>query len=419
MAGLTFVVHARVLRDGELFLSTVLGPGRPLQIGPDCNAAASAAAQAPLSLLVPVPGGYGLRLAPPLAGQVTVQGRTLRIQDGLLADPRPEPLILADGDHGRVLLDDDDNLELLFTVHQQQRRFAPRLTVEPGLALALGLTALAFAGLLVVVAPWQGSPKRRGPVEPKLTARPTLALRLARFKRARPRPAIRRSAGNRSERLHNGRRKAATRSKARARQGQGQAGVLGLLGQARRRHPQLFGSVDDPSRPDPLEQLDKLELALASVAVPSGPPAGGGRLGGGPGMGLVGLLGPAPSAEAGQGLSPARLALPAKAPLPVARAAARPSREEIRKVVARNSGPIRLCYERELLSSSRPLEGRLLLRWTIDAAGAVRDLEVVEDTVGSIGLRSCVLSRVRGWIFPACAQRCRITYPFDFHPTLS
>lgn len=97
------------------------------------------------------------------------------------------------------------------------------------------------------------------------------------------------------------------------------------------------------------------------------------------------------------------------------------SREAVRKVVVVGSAAVRLCYERELISSNRPLEGRILLRWRINGEGKVRDLAVVKDALGSTPLRQCIMQRVSGWRFPSCPgpATCTVVYPFDFFPKMS
>jgi hypothetical protein len=96
-----------------------------------------------------------------------------------------------------------------------------------------------------------------------------------------------------------------------------------------------------------------------------------------------------------------------------------PSREAIRKVVVAHQRMIRLCYERELISSTKPVEGRLLMRWKIDQKGRAIQVQVEKDTVGSQALLRCVIARIRSWRFPPCDPSCSVVYPFDFFPRMS
>ena len=82
------------------------------------------------------------------------------------------------------------------------------------------------------------------------------------------------------------------------------------------------------------------------------------------------------------------------------------------------SRPIRLCYERELIASPKALEGRLLLRWTIDGQGRVSRVEVVRDSLDSSSLRKCIMARILTWRFPPCPMTCQVVYPFDFYPRM-
>jgi TonB family protein len=411
-----FAVHFEVLRGDEVFLSKVLPPAVPLVIGPTSTTLPTDALAAPLPLLEPVTGGFGLHLAPPLSGQILVDDRRIGIVDGLLCDPRPEPLVLGDGSAGQLDLG-KDNLTLRFFVQRTHRRFIPTPTIDVGLAIGLGLSTLLFGVVIAMVAPWEG--ERRRQTETRLVKQPGTITRLARLA---PRPPLEPRNGTttakaeRARRKHDVVRRRRRVARSPRRSPGAKRGVLGLLESSA---PGL-GRGTDTNR-----LIRNLDRTLASV---SGSLDGFGRGVGGNGGGpdrLLGLLGSTSPAASEAPLPPVRLRLAprrqpklATAPLPSTKKTG-PTREAIRKVVAHHGGEIRLCYERELLSSSTPLEGRLLLRWTIDGTGRVVDVEVVRDSVGSAPLRRCVLQRIRQWIFPPCESHCRITYPFDFYPKMS
>ena len=76
-----------------------------------------------------------------------------------------------------------------------------------------------------------------------------------------------------------------------------------------------------------------------------------------------------------------------------------------------------MCYEREMLRSSKLMEGRLLLRWTINGRGRATDLQVVKDGLGNPDLVLCIRDRIQSWIFPPCPRECTVVYPFDFSPS--
>jgi hypothetical protein len=403
-----YTVHLRVLRDGELFVSRVLR-GAPVVLGPSSDATIpTSALEGALSLLVPQPGGFGLRLAPPLDGQLIVGTRTLGIRNGLLVDPRPEPLLLTDGAEGQIEL--EPGISLHFTVHRVRQTFRRWARPDLGLCAALGLAAVLVGALVLYMAPWQHSPK--GVRERLLTRQSGVVLRLARVRPQRPQPAASREAAvQRTAPLPP--RPRQRRPRRRRETPVLERGALGLLAKARQRHPQLLGQGEDNNR-----LLSQLERAFASTAAS---PAGAMRPG--PSQDpLAGLLtDAAPVGDPGA----VRLASPvdhrrrAQAPEKVGPNKRGPSREAIRKVVLQHSSQIRLCYEREMLRASRPMEGRLVLRWLIGAGGKVVGLEVVKDTVGSEPLKACVARWIRGWIFPQCnlPGGCAVVYPFDFYPS--
>jgi hypothetical protein len=171
--------------------------------------------------------------------------------------------------------------------------------------------------------------------------------------------------------------------------------------------------------------LQSLERSLtSSTALPAS------EIGQGRRDGVLDLLGAADDALSGpsarrQPAKPMLAALPASRRSPATATGVEApgpgiSRESIRKVVVRGSKAIRRCYEQELLTSAIPLEGRLLLRWRIDARGRVQDLTVVKDNLGSAALTRCIKQKIATWRFPACSGRsCVVVYPFDFFPRMS
>jgi len=86
----------------------------------------------------------------------------------------------------------------------------------------------------------------------------------------------------------------------------------------------------------------------------------------------------------------------------------------IKEVIARNRGQLRYCYERELATKPN-LEGKLVLELVIDASGKVSDVSTrPESTVQSDPLIDCVLTRAKGWVFPASGNVTTVVYPFIF-----
>jgi hypothetical protein len=399
-------VQLSVLRDGELLFAQAVRPGHALTVGPAAgDVVPTTVLPSSLPLLVPTRAGYGLRLRAPLAGHVQAAGRRLRFEGGLLLDPRPEPLLLTDGDEGEVAL--DEHLRVRFTVHRLTRAFVVWPRCEPRLALCLaGACAVALAGILAV-AP-HAPPARAGAREVRLETRPAivdLALRrrgptVARHRRdARPtRPVATRSSPRRNPSRTDVLRR----------------GVLGILdspqtARSRRGRDATLGRA--------LAALDRLALTSAATG-PRG--SSGGR---GDGRDPLGAWLGRTTGD-GDGLPLPRPALRREHP-PGPRLALQsstaggPSREEIRSVVASGSAAVRLCYERELITSGQPREGRLLLEWTIGADGRVVAPTVRRDTIGSASLRACILQQVAGWVFPRCPKQCQVVYPFEFYSSVA
>ena len=85
-------------------------------------------------------------------------------------------------------------------------------------------------------------------------------------------------------------------------------------------------------------------------------------------------------------------------------------------VVRRYAAGIQFCYENEL-KRSPGLRGKLVFSLTIDAAGRVTDVRVVEDGLGAGAVAECALAQIRDWSFPA-VERGITTFraPFVFTP---
>jgi hypothetical protein len=75
------------------------------------------------------------------------------------------------------------------------------------------------------------------------------------------------------------------------------------------------------------------------------------------------------------------------------------SKEQIRRVVHRNIGQIKHCYEKHLLA--RPdLEGRVTVKFIINGQGAVMTPAIASSTVAHMGTEQCIASAVGRWTFP-------------------
>lgn len=91
----------------------------------------------------------------------------------------------------------------------------------------------------------------------------------------------------------------------------------------------------------------------------------------------------------------------------------------IRRVILRGLGPIRYCYEKELLRRPK-LAGRVVVHFTISPRGRVQDSRVKSSTLGAPKVARCVAARVRRLVFPAPLGGgiVKVNYPFVFSPTV-
>jgi hypothetical protein len=86
----------------------------------------------------------------------------------------------------------------------------------------------------------------------------------------------------------------------------------------------------------------------------------------------------------------------------------------IRRVVLRNLGQVRRCYETALADAPNA-RGRVGVRWVVGGDGAVLAAAVTDNDTGSAALGECVATAVRRWTFPAAAAgTVNVNYPFDF-----
>ncbi|KFE67091.1 adventurous gliding motility protein GltG [Hyalangium minutum] len=90
-------------------------------------------------------------------------------------------------------------------------------------------------------------------------------------------------------------------------------------------------------------------------------------------------------------------------------------KELIRQVIQRNRGQIRFCYESQLTKYPK-LNGKVAVKFVINAEGAVVSSSVAQSTAGNAELETCVAGRVRTWMFPKPKGGgvVVVTYPFIF-----
>jgi len=85
-------------------------------------------------------------------------------------------------------------------------------------------------------------------------------------------------------------------------------------------------------------------------------------------------------------------------------------------VVRRYAPGIQFCYENEL-KRNPGLRGKLVFSLTVDAAGRVTEVVVVEDALGAGPVLTCALAQIRDWVFPAVeGGLTTFRAPFVFTP---
>ncbi|MCP3139000.1 AgmX/PglI C-terminal domain-containing protein [Pyxidicoccus xibeiensis] len=90
-------------------------------------------------------------------------------------------------------------------------------------------------------------------------------------------------------------------------------------------------------------------------------------------------------------------------------------REAVARVINSHLNEVHGCYERALLKNPG-LAGKVVLEWTIGAAGRVVAAKTKSSTLSNAAVEACILSSLKGWTFPAPKGGVVIiTYPFLFN----
>ena len=86
----------------------------------------------------------------------------------------------------------------------------------------------------------------------------------------------------------------------------------------------------------------------------------------------------------------------------------------VAKEVRSRQGAIKACYERAL-KRNPTLTGKIVMHWTITAAGTVSGVDVEQDSLGDSEVGSCIKSLIARWRFPAPAGgSVEVSFPFVF-----
>ena len=89
-------------------------------------------------------------------------------------------------------------------------------------------------------------------------------------------------------------------------------------------------------------------------------------------------------------------------------------KEDIRRVIRKNEGQVRICYERALMGNP-DLAGRVTIQFIIVGDGSVEASRLDSSTLGSLSAEVCVAEAACGWHFPKTngGGRVIVTYPFN------
>jgi serpin B len=86
----------------------------------------------------------------------------------------------------------------------------------------------------------------------------------------------------------------------------------------------------------------------------------------------------------------------------------------VSKVARREIGAVKACYEREL-KRDPDLRGKVMVQWTITAAGTVSGVDATDDSMGDLEVEGCITRLVAHWRFPAPAHgsvEVKLTFVF-------
>lgn len=91
------------------------------------------------------------------------------------------------------------------------------------------------------------------------------------------------------------------------------------------------------------------------------------------------------------------------------------TKEEVGRVIHDHMGEIRYCHESAMVYDPK-LQGKALIKFTINPAGRVSAASISESNLGNSPLAPCVVSRLKTWQFPRPKGGIdvTVTYPFLF-----
>ena len=90
-------------------------------------------------------------------------------------------------------------------------------------------------------------------------------------------------------------------------------------------------------------------------------------------------------------------------------------RAAIRRVILKNKGALKGCYNQEL-NRNKDAFGKLVLQWNIVEQGRVREAKVISNSIRSQKMANCIIAKLKTWRFPEPPKNVegQVTYPFTF-----
>jgi len=88
-------------------------------------------------------------------------------------------------------------------------------------------------------------------------------------------------------------------------------------------------------------------------------------------------------------------------------------RDEIRRVVARNKGSIRACFEAERRQNPDAM-GKVVVKIEVAPSGSVESATVASSTFKTDAVASCTVAAIKRFKFPPKSSKTMLSYPFAF-----
>jgi len=121
-----------------------------------------------------------------------------------------------------------------------------------------------------------------------------------------------------------------------------------------------------------------------------------------------------------QGVAPLLVVVVAAAAVAVtsrgARAGAVLDSATVARSVRDHAPAVKGCYE-AAIGKKRAPTGKLIMAWTINAAGKVEAVHVEKDEIRDARLASCLRNTIEGWRFTPPAEPVEVSFPFVFENT--